>query len=56
MPPTLCATAIAEQTCVFVSSPEQIDPQKFGALAARNRGASVDAFTDFHAAEEWLLK
>jgi hypothetical protein len=40
----------------FFSRPEQIDPRKFGALVAQNRGASVDAFTDFQAAEEWLLK
>ena len=40
----------------FFSKPEQLDPRKFGALVAQNRGASVDAFTDFQAAEEWLLK
>ena len=40
----------------FVSRPEQIDPQKFGTLVARNRGVTVDVFTDFQAAEEWLLK
>ena len=40
----------------FFSRPEQLDPGKFGALVAQNRGASVDAFTDFQAAEEWLLK
>jgi hypothetical protein len=40
----------------FVSRPEQIDPRKFGALVARNRGVIVDVFTDFQAAEEWLLK
>jgi hypothetical protein len=40
----------------FFSRPEQIDPQKFGVLVARNRGVNVDAFTDFQAAEEWLLK
>jgi hypothetical protein len=40
----------------FFSRPEQLDPRKFGALVAQNRGASVDAFTDFQAAEEWLLK
>jgi hypothetical protein len=41
---------------VFFSRLEQLDPRRFGALVAQNRGASVDAFTDFHAAEEWLLK
>jgi len=40
----------------FVSRPEQLDPQKFAVLVAQNRGARVDAFTDFQAAEEWLLK
>jgi hypothetical protein len=40
----------------FFSKPEQLDPQRIGALVAQNRGASVDAFTDFQAAEEWLLK
>jgi len=40
----------------FVSRPEQIDPQKFGVLVARNRGATVETFTDFQSAEEWLLK
>jgi len=40
----------------FACRPEQLDPGKFGVLVARNRGVSVDAFTDFQAAEEWLLK
>jgi hypothetical protein len=40
----------------FVSRPEQIDPQKFGMLVARNRGATVETFSDFQSAEEWLLK
>jgi hypothetical protein len=40
----------------FVSRPEQLDPQKFGVLVAQNRGVKVEAFTDFQAAEEWLLK
>jgi hypothetical protein len=35
---------------------EQIDPQKFGELVARNRGVNIRVFTEFHAAEEWLLK
>jgi hypothetical protein len=25
-------------------------------MVAQNRGVNVDAFTDFQAAEEWLLK
>jgi hypothetical protein len=40
----------------FVSRPEQIDPQKFGVLVARNRGVTVEVFTDFQDAEEWLLR
>ena len=39
----------------FVCRPEQVDPQKFGALVARNRGVSVETFTDYHAAVNWLL-
>jgi len=39
-----------------VDTPERIDPQWFGRLVARNRGVTVEAFTDFQAAEEWLLK
>ena len=40
----------------FVCRPEQIDSRKFGRLVAENRGVATDVFTDFHAAEEWLLK
>jgi hypothetical protein len=40
----------------FVCRPEQIDPQKFGALVARNRGVNIDVFAHFQAAEEWLLR
>src|SRR5262245_5840833 len=40
----------------FFSRPEQLDPRKFGALVAQNRGASVDAFTEFQDAEEWLFR
>jgi len=39
-----------------ICTPEQIDPEKFGVLVAQNRGVDVEVFTDFHAAEEWLLK
>jgi hypothetical protein len=35
---------------------EQIDPQRFGELVARNRGIEARAFTDFQAAEKWLLE
>jgi hypothetical protein len=40
----------------FVCRPEQLDPRKFGALVAQNRGVIVEVFTGFQAAEEWLLK
>jgi len=39
----------------FVCAPEQIDPEKFGALVAQNRGVTVEVFTDFQAAVKWLL-
>ena len=39
----------------FVGRPEQIDLGKFAALVAQNRGVKVEVFTDFQAAEEWLL-
>jgi len=40
----------------LVGRPEQIDSRKFGVLVAENRGVTVDGFTDFQSAEEWLLK
>jgi hypothetical protein len=40
----------------MVDTPERIDPERFGRLVARNRGVTVETFTDFQAAEEWLLK
>jgi len=40
----------------IVGRPEQLDPGRFGILVARNRFVNVEAFTDFQAAEEWLLK
>ena len=33
-----------------------IDPEKFGAQVARNRGLSVDVFDDREKALDWLLK
>ena len=39
----------------FVCKQEQIDPRKFGTLVAQNRGVSIDVFTDFQSAKEWLL-
>ncbi len=40
----------------FIDIPRRMDPQKFEVLVAQNRWVSVDAFTDFQAAEKWLLK
>lgn len=41
----------------FVSRSEQIDyPRKFALMVAQNRGVTVETFTDFKSAEEWLLK
>ena len=48
--------AVYRLKVAFVCTPEQIDPEKFGALVAQNRGVTVEVFTDFQAAEEWLLK
>jgi len=39
-----------------VDTPERIDPRRFGELVDRNRGVNLRVFTDFQAAEEWLLK
>jgi hypothetical protein len=40
----------------YVCRPGQLDPRKFGAFVAQNRGVTIEAFTDFQAAEEWLLR
>jgi hypothetical protein len=48
--------AIHRIKVAFVCRPEQVDPRKFGALVAQNRGVTVEVFTGFQAAEEWLLK
>jgi hypothetical protein len=40
----------------FVCRPEQIDARRLGRVVAENRGVTVEVFTDFQAAEEWLLK
>ena len=39
-----------------VGTLEQADPQRFGELVARNRGVNLRTFTDFQAAEKWLLE
>jgi hypothetical protein len=40
----------------FVCRPEQLDERRFGRLVAENRGVTVDVFTDFQSAKEWLLR
>jgi hypothetical protein len=35
---------------------DQIDPEQFATMVARNRGLAVRAFTDAKAAAQWLLK
>ena len=40
----------------FIEKPERMDPRRFFLLTASNRGVKVEAFTDWQAAEEWLLK
>jgi hypothetical protein len=40
----------------YITKPERMDPRKFGVMVAQNRGVNVEAFRDFQAAEEWLLK
>jgi hypothetical protein len=39
-----------------LGKPEHIDPGGFGKLVAQNRGINAEGFTDFQAAEEWLLR
>jgi len=40
----------------LVGRPDQGDPRQFTLLVARNRGVTIEVFTNFQAAEEWLLK
>jgi hypothetical protein len=39
-----------------IGTAEQIDPEQFATMVARNRGLQVRAFTDPKAAVDWLLK
>jgi len=39
-----------------VARPEHLDTQRFGELVARNRGVNLRGFTDYQAAEKWLLE
>lgn len=36
-------------------SEEKLEPEKFAELVARNRGVDACVFTDYQAAEKWLL-
>jgi len=38
-----------------VAAPELIDPEKFGAKVAQNRGINLQPFSDEKAARAWLL-
>ena len=40
----------------YVCRPEQFDSERFAILVAQNRGVTIETFTDFQAAEEWLLR
>jgi len=40
---------------VLVGRPKQFDLGKFARLVAQHRGLTTEPFTDFQAAEEWLL-
>jgi len=40
---------------VALVAPEVIDPEKFGAQVARNRGLHIEIFTDRAEALAWLL-
>jgi hypothetical protein len=39
----------------FVCRPEQLETIKFAAMVAQNRSVTVEVFTDFQVAEEWLM-
>src|SRR5215468_2760866 len=40
----------------YVDKPGRMDPKKFGELVARKLWINARMFSDFRAAEEWLLK
>jgi hypothetical protein len=39
---------------VALARDDQVDPQKFGELVARNRGVNVHVLTQYQAAEKWF--
>ena len=47
---------LANLTLAVLVRPDQADPRRIGQLAARNRGAHVELFTDRIAAEAWLAE
>jgi hypothetical protein len=53
---TLRIFACYRMKVAYVCRPDQLDPKMFAMLVAQNRGVTAEAFTDFQAAEEWLLK
>jgi len=40
----------------MVGSEAMVDPERFGAVVARSRGAHTEVFTDIDAARQWLAK
>jgi hypothetical protein len=48
------AREATELKVALFSPPELIDPKKFGVMVARNRGMTVDIFTDREKALAWL--
>jgi hypothetical protein len=53
---TLRIFACYRMKVAYVCRPDQLDPKMFAMLVAQNRGVTAEAFTDFQAAKEWLLK
>jgi hypothetical protein len=49
------ARVASDLKVAMFSAPELVDPKKFGVLVARNRGLTIDIFTDRKAAVDWLL-
>jgi hypothetical protein len=48
--------AVLRIKVAIICRPEQLDERRFGRLVAENRGVTVEVFTDFQSAKEWLLK
>jgi len=39
-----------------VVAEDNLEPEKFAEMVARNRGVNACVYTDYQTAEEWLLK